>query len=91
MTRNLDRPAAARFSFLMSVPVMLGAGVLALKDLAGMSDMAALVPPLVAGFVTAFVFGYIAIRWLIGYLSRHSLYVFAAYCAFIGVLIIVMG
>ena len=34
MTRHLDRSSAARFSFLMSVPVMLGAGILAFKDLA---------------------------------------------------------
>ncbi|MBX3051017.1 MAG: undecaprenyl-diphosphatase UppP [Caldilineaceae bacterium] len=91
MARNLDRPAAARFSFLMSVPVMLGAGVLALKDLAGMTDVAALIPPLLVGFFTAFVFGYIAIRWLITYLTRHSLYIFAGYCAVVGLLVVVLG
>ena len=91
MARNLDRPAAARFSFLMSVPVMLGAGVLALKDLAGMADVAALIPPLLVGFVVAFIVGYIAIRWLINYLSGHSLYVFAAYCAVVGLLVLVIS
>lgn len=91
MARNLDRPAAARFSFLMSVPVMLGAGVLALKDLAGMPDVAALIPPLLVGFVTAGVVGYIAIRWLIAYLTRHSLYVFAGYCGVVGLLVLVIG
>ncbi len=91
MARNLDRPAAARFSFLMSVPVMLGAGVLALADLAKMPDVAALIPPLLVGFVTAFIFGYIAIRWLIAYLTRHSLYIFAAYCAVVGLLILLFG
>ncbi len=84
MARQLNREAAARFSFLMSVPVMLGAGVLALRDLAGLESTAAMVPPLMAGFTTALVSGYFAIRWLLGYLMRHSLYGFAAYCLLAG-------
>jgi len=91
MTRDLGRPAAARFSFLMSVPVMLGAGTLALLDLARMPDVGALLPPLLAGFVTAALFGYVAIRWLISYLSGHSLYVFAVYCTLAGLLILIIG
>ncbi len=52
---------------------------------------AQLIPPLLVGFVTAFIFGYIAIRWLIAYLTRHSLYIFAAYCAVVGLLILRFG
>jgi len=89
MIRNLDRPAAARFSFLMSVPVMLGAGVLALRDLAAMPGLAQFLLPLSIGFVSALVSGYIAIRWLISYLGRHSLYVFAGYCLLAGLFILV--
>ncbi|MCI5211142.1 MAG: undecaprenyl-diphosphatase UppP [Candidatus Electrothrix sp. ATG2] len=88
MTRHLDRSAAARFSFLMSVPVMLGAGVLALKDLTELSSMNNFLLPLLAGFMAAFVSGYIAIRWLIAYLSKHSLYLFAAYCTVLGLIVI---
>jgi undecaprenyl-diphosphatase len=40
------------------------------------------------GFVTAAVVGWFAIKWLIDYLSRHSLYVFAAYCAVVGVAVL---
>ncbi|HAV77428.1 MAG TPA: undecaprenyl-diphosphatase, partial [Anaerolineae bacterium] len=39
------------------------------------------------GFSTAVVVGWFAIRWLIGFLSRHSLYVFAAYCAIVGTIV----
>lgn len=91
MTRNLDRPAAARFSFLMSIPVMLGAGSLALVDLFQTPSLSSLIPPLLVGFFVALVSGYIAIRWLLTYLTRHSLYVFAIYCTLIGVLAIVAG
>lgn len=88
MTRNLDRSSAARFSFLMSVPVMLGAGVLAIKDLFAMPVTDNFLLPLLAGFLAALVSGYIAIRWLIAYLSRHSLSVFAVYCLLLGLVVI---
>ena len=88
MTRHLDRPAAARFSFLMSVPVMLGAGLLAIKDLVTLPAAGEFFLPLLVGFLTAAVSGYLAIRWLIAYLSRHSLYLFAGYCTALGLAVI---
>ncbi len=91
MTRNLDRPTAARFSFLMSVPVLLGAGILAIKDLYAMPNLDAFLLPLLVGFLAALISGYIAIRWLITYLSKHSLYAFAGYCLVVGLLIIFPG
>ncbi len=91
MTRNLDRPSAARFSFLMSVPVMLGAGLLAFKDLAELPAAGEFMLPLLAGFLTALISGYIAIRWLIAFLSKHSLTVFALYCIVMGIVVIVTG
>ncbi len=91
MTRNLNRSSAARFSFLMSVPVMLGAGVLAFKDLFALQTMDNLLVPLLVGFLAALISGYVAIRWLIAYLSKHSLYVFAGYCLVVGLLIIITG
>ncbi len=84
LTRGLRRPEAARLSFLMFVPVMLGAGVIALKDLAGAPAPAAQLPGLAVGFLTSAVVGYPAIRWLLGYLSRRSLTPFALYCLVVG-------
>ncbi|MCI5189683.1 MAG: undecaprenyl-diphosphatase UppP [Candidatus Electrothrix sp. AS4_5] len=91
MTRHLDRSAAARFSFLMSVPVMLGAGVLAFKDLAELPTLNDFLLPLLVGFLAALISGYIAIRWLIAYLSKHSLYLFAVYCTVLGLLVLFLG
>jgi undecaprenyl-diphosphatase len=88
MFRGLDRPSAARFAFLMSVPVMLAAGAYELLDVLKMPDLGSFLLPLGAGFLTAAVFGWLAIKWLIGYLSKHSLYVFAAYCAALGLLVL---
>lgn len=91
MLKSLDRPSAARFSFLMSIPIMLAAGVLALKDLTQVSGFASQVPTLLIGFITAAVVGYFAIRWLLGYLSHRSLYVFAIYCLIVGSLTILLS
>lgn len=88
MTRNLNRSSAARFSFLMSVPVMLGAGVLAFKDLFAMEATGDFLLPILVGFLTALASGYLAIRWLISYLSKHSLYIFAGYCLVLGLVIL---
>ena len=86
MTRDLKRPAAARFSFLMSIPIMLAAGLVASIDLINIPNLATLLPIYIPGFISAAVVGYLAIRWLIGYLSKHSLYIFAIYCAFVGLI-----
>jgi undecaprenyl-diphosphatase len=91
MLRGIDRPAAARFSFLMSIPAMLGAGVLAIKDLMEANTLAAELPALTIGFIAAGVSGYLCIRWLLNYLQRHSLYVFAGYCAAVSVLTVVVA
>jgi len=84
MLRGFDRPAAARFSFLLSIPALLGAGILAIADLLGAGSLGADLPALAVGFAAAAVSGYLCIRWLLAYLQRHSLYVFAIYCALFG-------
>lgn len=84
MSRDLRRAAAARFSFLMSVPVMLGAGLIALVDLAGTANAGAQLAPLAVGFLGAVVVGYLSIRWLLDYLSRRPLTVFIVYCTAVG-------
>ena len=84
MFRGFDRPSAARFAFLMSVPVMLAAGSYEMLDVLKMPNLSEFLPLLALGFVSAAVVGWFAIKWLIDYLSRGSLYVFAIYCAVVG-------
>jgi undecaprenyl-diphosphatase len=80
MIRNLERPAAARFSFLMAVPVMIGAGGLALLDLVKSPTFSGQILTLLVGFAVATVVGYLSIRWLLAYLTKRPLYLFAGYC-----------
>ena len=68
MTRDLQRPAAARFAFLMSIPIMLAAGLLAALDLLEIPDFAQLLPVFIPGFIAATITGYLSIRWLLGFL-----------------------
>jgi len=91
MIRNLERPAAARFSFLMSVPVMLGAGSIAIVDLIKLPSFSAQIPTLVAGFITSAVVGYLSIRWLLAYLVNRRLYPFAIYCAVVSTLVLLIS
>jgi len=76
---GLRREEAARFSFLMSVPIIAGAGGLQLGEVLvrGMSAHEWLL--FVSGFVTSALVGYFTIRFLIRYLTNHSLRVFAYY------------
>lgn len=80
MVQNLDRKTAARFSFLMSVPIMLAAGIISTVDLLKIHNLSEILPTFVPGFVASAVVGYFSIRWLLGFLVRHPLYVFAIYC-----------
>jgi undecaprenyl-diphosphatase len=84
LLRGLNREVAARYSFLLGIPAIAGAGLLGLVDLAGSSDVN--VGSLLVTFVTAAVVGYASIHFLLSWLKQHSLYLFAAYCATVGIL-----
>jgi undecaprenyl-diphosphatase len=89
MLRNFDRPAAARFAFLMSIPIMLAAGGLETIDMIRTPSLVGLIPVVAVGFVSAAVVGYLSIRWLLAYLMRHSLKSFSIYCLIVGVITLV--
>lgn len=77
--RGLDRAASARFSFLLSTPIILGAGLLKLKDILEAGLPCDEVVFFAVGFVTAAVFGYAAIRFLMNYLRNKPLDAFVWY------------
>jgi undecaprenyl-diphosphatase len=91
LARRFDRPAAARFAFLMSVPVMLAASGYQSLDVLKLDGLASFLPVLALGIVTAAVVGWLAVKWLLNYLNKHSLNVFAAYCGVIGLTCLVFA
>ncbi len=91
MTRNLDRSSAARFSFLMSIPIMFSAGAASILDLFEVPDLGSFLPVLAVGFVVALIVGYLSIGWMLSFVKKHSLLYFAAYCVIFALVIIIIG
>ncbi len=75
---GLSRRAAGEFSFLLSIPAILGALFLSLKDI---GELSSVVPPssLIAGFLTAVLTGYVFLRLLLWLISHGKLWIFAIY------------
>jgi len=81
---GLDRDTAARFSFLLAIPAILGAALLHAKDFAQLpSEM---VMPSIVGFVIAMISGYAAIWLLMRIIRTSKLYVFVIYTLIVGVI-----
>lgn len=77
--RGLDRASAARFSFLLSTPIILGAGLFSLKNMLESTAGSCEIGTFVWGFASAALSGYLAIHFLITYLQKRSLAVFVVY------------
>lgn len=90
LARGLDRAPAARFSFLLGIPAIAGAGLLALLDLFASADLADQLPSLGATFVVSAVVGFLCIHFLLTWLRQHRLYPFAIYCAAFGALFLIL-
>jgi undecaprenyl-diphosphatase len=86
---GLDREQAARFSFLLSVPIIAGTSAKTLLDAVTGDIVLPEALPLALGFVAAAVTGYLAIAGLLAYLRSRSLYVFSVYTAVAGVAVLV--
>ena len=76
---GLKRDAAARFSFLLSIPATLAAGAFEMRHLVGMTHEGLPVGAVVVGTLSSFGFGYVAIAALIRYLQTHTTSVFIFY------------
>jgi undecaprenyl-diphosphatase len=86
---GLERDAAARFSFLMSVPVIAGAGIFKARTLVGSGAGAAQAGELAVGVLTSAIFGFIAVAFLLRYLRGHGTGIFIAYRVGLAALIFV--
>lgn len=86
MLLGFTREAAARFSFLLSVPIILGAGAYKLlKTLPVLRGETAWATATAVGTVVSAVAGYLVIAWLLGWLRTRTTYVFVAWRILAGV------
>lgn len=91
MLAGLDRETAARFSFLVGIPVIAAATLYEAKDIVtGASPMPSFGVSAV-GFIAAGISGYLAIRGLLALVRTRPLYVFAVYTALVGFITIAWG
>lgn len=88
---GLKREAAARFSFLLALPIIAGAGLLKLIEALQTGVLSGQGSILVIGFITAAVSGYACIHFLLAYLRQRSLYIFTAYCWIFGAFCLVIS
>lgn len=85
LTIGLDKEFAAKFSFIISIPAILGAFVLQAKDIGGALDVNFL--PVILGFIASIVAGYMAIRWMLDLIKNRNLDIFAYYCWAVGIIV----
>ena len=88
MFMGLKRETAARFSFLLGIPAITLAGLVELLGLLkdGLGDTTMV--PLIAGVISATVFSYAAIFWMLEYLKRQGIWVFVWYRVLFGLVIL---
>ncbi|MEC8403059.1 MAG: undecaprenyl-diphosphate phosphatase [Bacteroidota bacterium] len=87
---KIDRNKAARFSFLMVIPLILGSMAKSVMDGDLSQDSTALLPLLV-GFVSAFITGVFACRWMVTLVKKSQLKYFSFYCFAVGALAILFS
>ncbi|GAB6181651.1 undecaprenyl-diphosphate phosphatase [Desulfotomaculum defluvii] len=87
--QGIDKQAAARFSFLLSLPAILGAVVLQAAKLAGGQAESIGFVPLLVGTIAAAISGYIAVKWMLAILQRGSLKIFSIYVWILGIGILI--
>ncbi|MDE2312196.1 MAG: undecaprenyl-diphosphatase UppP [Patescibacteria group bacterium] len=84
---GFNREDAARFSFLMSMPIIFGAGLVSIKHFHdGVTS-----GELAAGFITAAIFGFLSIKYMLRYLAKHDYKIFVWYRVLAAALVIAVA
>jgi undecaprenyl-diphosphatase len=84
---GLRRQDAVRFSYLLSVPIVAASGLFKLRDIVGHHFGPRLKGLLLSGGISAALFGFASLEWLLHYVHRHSLRPFVLHRLILGLLI----
>lgn len=82
---GIDKEKAARFSFLMVIPLILGSMAKSMLELESISESITILP-LIIGFIAAFITGLVACKWMIALVKNAQLKYFSLYCIIVGCL-----
>lgn len=91
LLQGLKREQAARYSFLLSLPVILGAGLLEIKDSMTMGISGISWTAVISGTIFAAISGYFAIKYMLFILRSGSLIIFSYYCWALGLIVILLA
>lgn len=80
---GLERKLAARYSFILSIPAILGAALIQIKDIISFDSNIAV---LICGFLSSAIFSYLAVKFMMNYIQKHNLLIFSYYCWIVGAL-----
>ena len=86
MYLGLKNSEAVKFSFLLGIPIMLGAGIIEIYSLNNFS--LTYIGPLIVGFITALLIGLITINILYNLIKKHKFWMFSIYCWILGIILI---
>lgn len=86
---GIDREIAARYSFLLSIPAIVGAGMLSPKE--GLFAAGSTIQIPLVGAITAAIVGYAALKVLLQVVKKGGLHLFAPYCGLVGLVAIIWG
>tara|TARA_B100000809_G_scaffold261612_1_gene310856 strand:- start:47 stop:805 length:759 start_codon:yes stop_codon:yes gene_type:complete len=85
---GLSPKEAARFSFLLAIPAIAGAGFLTAMDVSGGFQLS--IPVALAGLISSFGVGVVALKWLLGWLEQGKFHYFGIYCFVVGLITLVV-
>lgn len=88
---GIDRSDATRFSFLLGIPIMIGAILKVFSDSSNFSQLGSEKSIFIIGILSAFVSGLFAIKFMIKFLSKHKLNIFAYYRIIFAVIIVIVA
>ncbi len=88
--QGLTREAAARFSFLLSIPAITAAGLYKLYKVLKTTHLGGEAGPYLLAALVAGVFAYVVIRWFLGYMKEHNTGVFIIYRILLGIALLVL-
>jgi undecaprenyl-diphosphatase len=91
LLRGLDRGIAARYSFLLGIPAIVGAGLLSVLDLLDSPELENKISALITTFIVSAIVGYGCIHFLLQWLKKRSLIPFAVYCSAFGIIFIIIS
>ena len=87
---GFDRESAARVSFLLLVPVTIGAGIVKAYDAIDVGLPSGVAAPIIVGMIASAITGFLAIAWLLRYVTTHSYGIFVIYRVVIGAGVLIL-